>query len=336
MELHDIIYDKYRANNKIHSIMFEVTHRCICDCIHCFLVKDETNELSMDEISDIFRQLRKEGTINIGITGGEPFLRNDIQEILGTARENGFFISLLTTGILIDHAEVSLLKRLNIFHVEISLLGASAETHDGIMQNPGAFDKMINAVKLLKNEGINVTLKSTILKGNYQEIDDMAALCKKLQVNFKSNLLVSPMIDGCNAPQEYMLTKNMISEINQDRINEGLITGEDISKGAILICNAGKTTAGIAPNGDIFPCILMRKKIGSFRENTLNDIWHERQDQFLSEIRSMKMEDVAECFSCDLRSACIRCPGMVYLENRSLFEKSKASCICAEGFIKKN
>ncbi len=331
MDLHDVIFEKYRALNKIHSVMFEVTHRCPCDCVHCFLVKDPKGELSLEEITDLFTQLKKEGTINIGISGGEPFLRDDLPRILEEAKRNGFFLSILTTGILVGRAEAILLKKLNVFNAEISMLGSTAETHDGIMNRPGAFNRMIKAVGHLKAEGINVIMKSTLLKQNYRELDDMAALCKSLDVPFEANLFLSPMMDGNTAPQEFMLDGDELSGLNRKHINGGLIPGEDMGGGAILTCNAGKTSAGISPRGDIYPCILMRKKIGSIRERTLQDIWHDNPDTFLSELRALKPEDVRQCATCDLKPLCRRCPGTAYLETGSLAKAAPGACRCAQG-----
>jgi radical SAM protein with 4Fe4S-binding SPASM domain len=326
MELHDIIYEKYRALNKIHGVMLEVTHRCPCDCVHCFLVKDPAGELTLDEITGLFAQLREEGAINIGISGGEPFLRNDLPAILASARKNGLFVSLLTTAIYIERPEVMLLKKLSIYNIEISLLGAKPETHDSVMRYDGAFDHTMNAVKLLRAEGINVMMKATLLEQNYKELEAMAELCRSLKVGFSANVLISPGTDGNLRTQGQMLTMKELSDLNPDYIDAGLIPGESAKEGALLVCSAGKTSAGISPQGDIYPCIILREKIGNIREKTLKDIWHDHPAPFLTSLRETRQEDVLQCFACEARTRCRRCPGNAYLETGSHLMAPPSAC----------
>lgn len=331
MDLHTIIFEKYRALNKIHGVMFEVTHRCPCDCAHCFLAKNSGDELSLDEITGLFAQLKNEGTINIGLSGGEPFLRNDLPGILAAARKQNFFISLLTTGVLVGPAEARLLRTMHVFSVELSLLGAAPDTHDAVMKRPGAFASMLKAVDSLKAEGITVSLKSIIMKTNYRECDAMAALCRKLDVMYKANLYVAPRMDGDTAPQDLMLSADEMAGLNPRYITGGMIPGEDMKGGAILACNAGKNSAGISPQGDIYPCILMREPLGSIRERTIREIWHDRPVPFLDGLRKLKPEDVGECAACELKPHCRRCPGVAFHETGSLVKPSPSACRCAQG-----
>lgn len=331
MALHDEIFERYRAMNKIHGVMLELTHRCPCDCIHCFLVRNSRDELSLDEIRRLFRQLREEGTINIGITGGEPFLRTDLPGILDSARENGFFVSMLTTGMLIGPPEVELLEKFHVYNLEISLLGANPETHDAVIKCRGAFNNMMSAIRLLKNKHFNIMMKATLLKDNYRELDAMAALCKDLGIPFQANIFVSPRVDGSRDPQMQMLSSEEIRGLNQRLISGGLVPDENMGRGALLTCNAGKNSAGISPSGDVFPCIIMRQNVGSIRERTLRDIWHDHPSPFLETLRSMKPEDVDRCFACETRSRCRRCPGVAFLETGSPATASPGSCYLTEG-----
>lgn len=314
--------------------MLEVTHRCPCDCIHCLLAEEHGDELTIDEISNLFKQLREEGTINISISGGEPFLRNDLPTILGEARNNGFIVSILTTGITLGHAEVQLIKKLQISRIETSLLGANPETHDSLMRHPGAFNSMMKAVKLLRSEGINIIIKGTILKQNYSELDGMADLCRSLGLPFLANVVISPRTDGDTGIQASMLSDNEFIRLDPVHINGGLIPDENTEGGAILSCKAGITSACIAQQGDVYPCVIMRKKIGTIRKNTIKEIWHDNPDPFIIKLRTSKPEDASGCYSCELKNNCKRCPGIAFLETGSVHGSPMSSCRLA-GKIKR-
>ena len=94
---------KDAREQKIPSrVMFELTYRCNFRCLHCYLSPDKKKELNTKEVFLVLDQLKDAGTFHIGFTGGEPFLRRDLFQILDHAKKCGFRISLLTNGFLIN------------------------------------------------------------------------------------------------------------------------------------------------------------------------------------------------------------------------------------------
>ncbi len=330
-KLSDDIFQMYDSGNRLHAAMIELTNRCPCDCSHCLLVRECHDEMSTSVILNLLEELHSEGVFNLALTGGEPFLRKDLPEILEAAHRHRFFTSILTTAVTIGPAEVDLLKENKVKRIEVSLLGANAETHDSIMNFPGAFERTIRAVKLMVAAGLNVRLKTTVMQPNFQELEAMRDLSKKLGVLFKANVSVAPRVDGDLSPLDLALTEQQVSELDSSLINDGLIPDEEISGGALLTCRAGNTVAGISPQGDVFPCILFRYKLGNVRENSLQEILHTRPDSFLERIRTVREEEVTECMTCDLRSVCQRCPGVAWIENGDMCAASPSACALARG-----
>lgn len=330
--LREEIARKYLQEHHIKSVLFEITHRCPCDCIHCLLVKNPEHELSFEEIINVLDQLRDEGAYELGITGGEPFLRSDLPEILKYARKKQFVLYLLTTGIFIGKAEAELLRSVDIQQVEISLLGAHAETHDAVMRHPGAFDKMIRGVELLRELSVKVKFKTTLLKQNWEQLHEMENLAKRYGADYAANVYVTPRTDGSTSPQEHALTEKELAHIDFNLIYGGLIPGEENTPGALLKCLAGITTAGISPRGDIYPCIILPESLGNIRERSLKDIWHDNTVPFLNSLRELKPADVAECFHCSYKSLCKRCPGITYLETGNVCGVSPTACMIAKTY----
>jgi radical SAM protein with 4Fe4S-binding SPASM domain len=329
--LREELFARYQHQCRPHSVLIELTHRCPCDCRHCFLVREPGSELTTTEMVALLAGLADEGVFNVGFTGGEPFLRSDLEKILAAARSHQFFVTLLTTAMSIGPAEVSMLRKQQVRMMEVSLLGASAETHDGIMRTPGAFDRTMGAVKRLREAGIAVTLKATVLRPNWRELASMTRLAADLGARFAANVSVAPRIDGDTAPQQLSLDETELSELDPDLIAGGLIPEEDHSGGALLTCQAGRTVAGISPEGEVWPCILFRRSVGNLRERSLREIWREDPDPFLLELRAMTEAEVPECASCQHRGHCRRCPGVAYLEAGRLGEPSPSACALARG-----
>ncbi len=329
VSLRDDILRLYASQHRLHAAMIEVTHRCPCDCVHCLLVREPRDELTLDELVDILRQLRDEGVFNLGLTGGEPFVRGDFPRILAAAHVHRFFLSVLTTGVTVGAPEVALMQRCGVRRVEISLLGAGPDTHDAVMRLRGAFDRTVAAVKLLVAAGLEVNLKTTVLTLNWREVPAMRALAARLGARYEANITVAPRMDGDRAPLGYALTAAELAQLDPSLINAGPIPGEDLSGGAPLVCTAGRTVAAIGPRGEVYPCLLMRHELGNLRQRSLHDILHAAPEPFLTSLRRLETDEVATCAGCDLRAGCQRCPGIAYLETGDLRAPSPSACALA-------
>lgn len=321
----------YDQGNRLHAAMIELTNRCPASCKHCLLVRDTSDEMTTDEVLDLLDQLRREGTFNLALTGGEPFLRRDLPQILEAAHRHRFFLSILTTALTVGEAEIELMKKNHVQRVEVSLLGATAAVHDDLMNVPGAFDKTTEAVRRMVAAGLSVRLKTTVMQPNVHQLQAMKDIARDLGTKFKASISVSPRVDGDLAPLDLALTAEQVAELDPTLINDGLIPGEDPAAGALLTCRAGNTVACISPQGDVFPCLMFRYKTGNLRENTLQEILHDRPDPQLERIRTVRPEEVSECVDCDLRDVCQRCPGVAWMETGDMLAASPSACSRARG-----
>ena len=322
---------KYVDGNFIHAMIIELTERCPGRCAHCYLLKEPENELDTGEVIGILDQFRDAGVFNLTLTGGDPLLRPDIEEILAAARDRQFFTSVLTSGIPLDEAAADMLAARKVGNVEMTLLGDNAETHDAIMGRPGSFDRILDACRLVRERGLSLVLKTTIMQGNYRELGGMASIAKDLGAHFSGSVTLAPRVDGDPAPLAMALTRDQLATLDPALLFGGLIPGEDHSQGGLLTCRAGNTVAAVSSTGDVFPCILFRRKIGNLRERTLKEIWHDRPDPFLTELRNIRPEEIRTCPECDLRPYCRRCPGVAWLETGRLREPGPSFCEMAEG-----
>jgi len=328
-ELRDRILAKYKARNRLNAFMVELTHRCPCSCIHCYIPENIPPELTLDDYRKLFAQLKEEGVFDLGFTGGEPFLRTDVWDILTAASKEGFFITVLSTGLLWEKKEIGRLKKIGIQAVEISLLGGRADTHDTIMGYPGAFSHLEKIVPLLVKAGISVVLKTTLLRENYRELGDMENLARRLKVEYSAQVNVSSRLDGSCSPRDHALGAEELKEIPMK-----YIVGQDslgsCHNQAFLTCNAGKIFGSLTPEGNVLPCLMFRKSLGNVKDRSLKDIWHDNPDPYLSRLRELKDEDVEECYRCSKRDFCPRCPAMVYLDTGDIEKKSPNACRMAD------
>jgi len=303
----------------------ELTTKCNLKCIHCYgLPFDNDSELTTDEIKNILDQLAKEGCLFLGLSGGEPLMREDFWEIAEFARERSFAVTIKTNGTLITPTIADKIEKLTPWQVHISLLGATELTHDKITRVRGSFQGATEAAKLLKERGVTVFLMTPLLHQNIFEFRETKAIANEIGVMHFSSTLIYPKKDGGSEPLECRPT---IEDLETYYYPEIIKSGSSIrkpNKEKSLICQAGRTSVSINPKGEVYPCIMFPLVLGKLREMSLKEIWNSSEQ--LRYLRSITTSDIVECYSCADRDICGRCMALAYLSQGDILATPKECC----------
>lgn len=114
-------------------LLAELTYRCPLHCPFCFNpvgYAGERTELDTAEWFDVMRQARQLGAAQLGFSGGEPLLRDDLEELIGEGRRLGFYTNLLTSGIGLTEARLARMKALGLDHIQLSFQDSTREMND--------------------------------------------------------------------------------------------------------------------------------------------------------------------------------------------------------------
>lgn len=302
---------------------FEVTWKCNQRCLHCYQFAARNNELNLAEIKDALDQLAEAKCIFISFTGGEPLMRPDFWQIANYAKKKSFAINLQTNATLIGPREAYWLKKLNTSTVHVSLLGGRATTHDGITRLDGSWQKAVHAIRLLKKNGLQVIIKTSYIKQNYQERDLIRRLSKKLKVRYMGSPLILPKNNGNTLPLRFRLDrrqrKDYFLSFSGDEFrkyyeNNLPLTGK--------LCGAANYECALSAVGDIYPCNGIPLSAGNIRKNKFLDIW--KQSAILNKIRKISASDLLGCKKCT--DAYASCLGLFYLEEGDFLAPSRECC----------
>lgn len=160
--------------NRFRGVALEITARCNIHCMHCYLdagtQKSASRELGLPAIQDILHSIKMAGGVSVAIGGGEPFLREDCFEIIDAALDEGLLVSVGTNGTLLDRQTVERLSRRPV-KIQVSLDGASAETHD-MIRGPGNFAATVQGIDRLveAGKGGDICLACTVVQFNVGEV----------------------------------------------------------------------------------------------------------------------------------------------------------------------
>jgi radical SAM protein with 4Fe4S-binding SPASM domain len=289
-------------------VLFELTHHCNFNCIHCYNSPERKTELTTSQVKSILDQLRVMGCFHVGFTGGEPLTRSDLFEILDYSKEIGFRITLLTNGFLIDEKAADGIASIgaSLNSVHISLLGAKATTVERITGTKGSLERALAAIMLLRSRGVDVKIKTVVMTMNKKEIGLIQDISAKLGTSMKYSYQVHAKADGASSPLQYRLTPK--DAIDVMRINEGLdrLGGTESpsqKRESFIRCGAGITEACISPSGGLKLCPQSNLPSFDILACSLKDAWAK-----LIKYRQNLENGDHPCKHCRLFAFCNSCP----------------------------
>ena len=162
---------------RLLAMNLEVTARCNNNCRHCYINVPANNqdakkkELSFEKIKDIADQACSLEALWCLITGGEPLLRNDFEEIYIYLKKKGMLVSVFTNATLIKKSHIDLFKKWPPRNIEVTVYGVTEKTYERITRKPGSFKAFMRGLNLLLDSGIPVDLKAMAIRSNIEELE---------------------------------------------------------------------------------------------------------------------------------------------------------------------
>jgi radical SAM protein with 4Fe4S-binding SPASM domain len=320
----------------------DLTYRCNNKCVHCYCnlperdVTAKSNELNTEEVKKLFDGLASLGTLWLLITGGEPLLREDFEEIYIYAKKKGFLITFFTNGTLIEDKTVRLLTKYPPFVVEISLYGAAEDTYEKVSRVKRSYQRCMEGIRRIINAGIRLRLKSMAMTINRHEIDAMDRMARELGCQFRFDPIVSKRIDknALSDPAKYRISPEDVVRLDKayPKRMEGWklfcdkFVGEQNRDNRLYKCGAGIGAIHVDPYGDVRGCMTMRGDGFSIREHDLGWIWREG----ILSVTTRKKDFFLPCDDCHLANLCGQCPAWSILESGDMRKEVAYLCEIAK------
>ncbi|MCP4219830.1 MAG: radical SAM protein [bacterium] len=280
--------------------VWEITMDCNMRCKHCGSSCEGPmeDELTTEEALDMCDQLGGMGLNRITLSGGEPFTRKDWPLLVERLASHDIKTNLLSNGWLLDRETIKKAAKAGVVNLGMSLDGLE-ETHDFIRRK-GSYAQIMNALDIMKEEGMPVGIVTCIHEKNIGELRAMKEILVEKGVADWQLQSATPM-GNMLEHSEWILDQDgmdRIIDIGHEFAMEGKIRIDladdigyfnnkeiEIRKAAIRDdsyhglwagCPAGKIVIGIRTNGDLIGCLSIRDDKyleGSIREHSLKEIW---------------------------------------------------------------
>jgi len=337
----------YREKREMDYILWEVTHKCNLQCIHCRAaaspITNKQNIIMGEEAIGLLEQIKKLGRPTLVFTGGEPLIRGDFIQLAEAASEYEIPFRVQSNGLLLTENIAKKLHDLGILNFGIGIDGPE-KIHDTIRNKKGAFKKALKAIKILNRYDIPVHIEFTIMRLNMDYLSQTLDLLEK-EVNISTFLARSVIFSGRANPKntQMLLTPLEYREIlrkiyyeskrrpfavqSQDslyfKVNPELLKlykkYGDITSGNIISgCSIGLNMLDIRPNGDVGVCTFIPQVIGNVKSESLIEIWKNRtKHDFVKKIVNRELN--GKCSKCPFRYVCGGCRARALSITNDLF-----------------
>ncbi|OUV02490.1 MAG: pyrroloquinoline quinone biosynthesis protein PqqE [Betaproteobacteria bacterium TMED82] len=167
-------------------LLAEITYRCPLHCVFCYNPVDyakQHKELSTKEWIDVLRQGRRMGAAQLGLSGGEPLLRNDLEEIVEEGRKLGYYINLITSGIGLTEKRIKRLKDAGLDHIQLSFQDSTKEMND-FLSSTKTFDLKKKVAELIKKYDYPMVLNCVLHKLNIDHIGEILTMAESMGADY--------------------------------------------------------------------------------------------------------------------------------------------------------
>lgn len=302
---------KYRLS----ILQLQVTSRCNLKCLHCYADSGEAlpAELSTSNILSLIDEFSNLGGVRLFLTGGEPLLHPDLDQIIAHAKKRSLFVYLSTNGYALTTARVEQLSALGVGAVNVSIDGSNAQTHDRLRGIDGAYQRAMGAIDSLLAAGILCASHTTLFKGNLdQSIDIVDTLRPKgvadcFFVRMMPRGRAQDRFDLIPTMEEYRVSREAEIRNRRVRYGENIFARRNVAlRDKRARCSAGIGQMYVTAEGRCYPCPSLESSelfLGAYPDSSLSRIWNADHGP-LDDIRGFRPYEIEQCKNCEFRSVC--------------------------------
>ncbi len=289
-------------------LVLELTYRCPLKCVWCNNPLDFNNyaskELSTEEWKRVLREGRELGALQLGFSGGEPMLRDDLEELVEEADRLGYYTNLITSGVGLTPSRLSALKKAGLKQIQLSIQSAERGLTDRLV-GTRAHDLKLEVAKRIKDEGFPMVLNVPVFRQNIDQVEQILAMAEEIGVDYLEFANIQYYNWALLNRDALLPTREQL-----ERAEEAVAKARQRLDGSMTIyfvipdyfetrpkaCMNGWGTIHltIAPDGAALPCQEVRVIEGlefpTVREHSLQWLWEEsplfqkfRGDEWMSE-----------------------------------------------------
>jgi PqqA peptide cyclase len=299
-------------------LLAELTYSCPLQCPYCsnpLQLGKRAQELATDDWLRVLREARQLGAAQLGLSGGEPLLRPDLEVIVAEARRLGYYTNLLTSGMGMDEARIAALREAGLDHIQISFQADNAELNNRLAGGD-SFRQKHRMARLVKAYEYPMVLNVVMHRHNLDRTQEILEMAAALEADYLE-LANTQYYGWAQLNRDYLLpTREQLTRaealVQEYRRRAGArmkiyFVVPDYFEDRPKPCmdGWGRVFLGIAPDGSALPCHaaagLPGLALPNVREHSIEWIW--RESPAFNRFRGESWMR-APCAGCEERAGC--------------------------------
>lgn len=167
-------------------LLAELTYRCPLHCVYCSNPVDYTRykeELSTEEWIRVLREARELGATQLGFSGGEPLMRDDLEVLAAEARRLGYYSNLITSGVGLNERRIAALREAGLDHIQVSFQDSTREMND-FLSSTRTFELKRRVAKMVKAHGYPMVLNVVLHRLNIDHVGQILDMAAELEADY--------------------------------------------------------------------------------------------------------------------------------------------------------
>jgi len=326
----------------LHSLYLYLADQCNLACRHCWIAPGfspgHKDGIPFLHLKKTILEAKELGLQIVKLTGGEPLLYRDIDELLEFLAAEEIGVIIETNGTLLTSSLIEKLKSCKMVQISVSLDAGAAEIHDEFRGVKGCFDRAVAGLRLLAEHGYGFQVIMTLHRKNRTELPRLISLCKEVGAG---SLKINPLMpcgrgkevfkDKQNLDPEELIqlyqtlegesSRNSAVDIILD-LPVALRTITDIKRRGVIECRI-LNILGILANGDFSICgigqIMDELRMGNLYQDSIKKVWC--NSRILTDLRQgLPKQLKGICSRCIFRFQCLgSCRANAYAVSKDIF-----------------
>jgi PqqA peptide cyclase len=273
-------------------LLLELIYRCPLHCVFCYNPTDFANvgpELATADWLRVLREARELGAVQLGLSGGEPLAREDLETIVAEARTLGFYSNLITSGVGMTEVRIAALKRAGLDHIQLSFQDSTRQMND-FLSSTRTFELKARVAELIRRHDYPMVLNVVLHRLNIDHVGEILEMAQALGAQYvelantqyygwawlnRAQLLPS----RAQLERAEQLTQRFRERVAGRMQIYFVVPDYFERRPKACMSGLGSVFLAVAPDGTAMPCHAARMLPGlalpNVRETSVRSIWYE-------------------------------------------------------------
>lgn len=268
--------EKIRRGESIAIIQFQYNYACNFQCKHCsvkrFQGKKEGRQFTMEDVRDLARQADEMGLARFVITGGEPLVFKDLDDLVEAIDPQKFYINCDTNGWFLNEEKARHLKSMGVDRIQLSIDSLDADEHDSFRNAKGSHERAMKAVDAAINADLGIFVQTVVTKQRLHsdEFIKFIEYFNKKGVGVFVNY--AKPVGSWEGNFDVLVNKKDMKYMEELEKKYKVFTHLTPAYGLDMGCIAVKGMISVTKYGDVLPCPYIHISIGNVFKEPLEDI----------------------------------------------------------------